>query len=47
MPVFPIVPPQFSPGIGEIPEPGTWLLVATGLGFLSLMVGARALRAKA
>jgi hypothetical protein len=47
MPVLPIVPPQFSLQTGAIPEPGSWLLVATGLGFLCLVMGAKALRPEA
>jgi hypothetical protein len=47
MPVLPIVPPQFTAQFGEIPEPGSWLLLATGFGFLFLMVGAKVLRPEA
>jgi hypothetical protein len=44
MPVLPIVPSAFTMQAGEIPEPGSWLLVATGFGFLCLVTGAKALR---
>ena len=47
LPVLPIVPPQFSAQTGSIPEPGSWLLVATGFGFLFLVAGAKALRPEA
>jgi hypothetical protein len=47
MPVLPIVPPQFSLQAGAIPEPDSWLLVATGFGFLFLVTGAKVLRPEA
>jgi hypothetical protein len=47
LPVLPIVPPQFSALTGSIPEPGSWLLVATGFGFLFLVAGAKVLRPEA
>lgn len=48
MPVLPIVPPQFTPEVpGEVPEPDSLLLFATGLCFLGLIVGTQALRRNA
>ena len=47
MPVMPIVPQESTLQSGEIPEPESWLLVATGFGFLCLVAGAKALRPEA
>jgi hypothetical protein len=48
-PVLPIVPAEFTTPleVGEIPEPDSLLLAATGLGFIFLVAGAKVLRPEA
>lgn len=43
-PVLPTIPPQTPLIAGTVPEPGSWLMVLSGLGSMLLLAGAKKLR---